>query len=487
MEKGNEILRFVLDNRIVEIDFGKQSMMPSTTVLNYLRSLPGHRGTKEGCAEGDCGACTVVLGEMTDGKIHYRAIDSCLLFLPAIHGKQLITVENLALRNGHEIKLHPVQQAMVENYGSQCGFCTPGIVMALFALYKSDIEITRHNVLQALAGNLCRCTGYDPIYKAAIQCCSNRQPDQFNRREEETISMLNEILNGGESLETRTENQSYFLPANLGDALLFRADNPKAHVVNGATDTAIRQNKLHDYLPEILDVSAVEELRIIKKQDNGYYLGGGVSLESFLAFAEAQLSQLLPMLKVFASWQIRNVASIGGNLATASPIGDLIPLFMALKVKLELISRTGSRWVEMEDFITGYRKNCLNKDELIKGVFIPFIEPGLIYRTEKISTRRDLDISTLSIAIRLRTNADNLVEDIILAYGGMAARPKRATNTENFLINKPWTKESIIQAQNFIEKDFTPISDARSGAGYRMLAAKNLLLKMFNPNPTGFP
>ena len=485
MKKGKETLRFVLDNRIVEIDFSKQDIMPSTTVLNYLRSLPGHRGTKEGCAEGDCGACTVVLGELINGKIHYRAVDSCLLFLPAIHGKQLITVENLALRNGHEIKLHPVQQAMVENYGSQCGFCTPGIIMALFALYKSDIEITRQNVIQALAGNLCRCTGYDPIYKAALQCCLNRQPDRFSELEAETITLLNEIRSVGESLEISTEKQSYFLPANLDAALYFRADNPKARVVNGATDTAIRQNKFHEYMPEILDVSAVEELRSIEKQENGYYLGSGVSLESFLAFAEASLPQLLPMLKVFASWQIRNVASIGGNLATASPIGDLIPLFVALRAKLELISRTGSRWVEVEDFITAYRKNCLNQDELIKGILIPFIEPGIVFRTEKISTRRDLDISTLSIAMRLKTNAGNLVEEIILAYGGMADRPKRAANTEIFLMNKPWTKETIVKAQDFIEKDFTPISDARAGAGYRMLAAKNLLLKMFNP--LGFP
>ena len=408
-------------------------------------------------------------------------MDSCLLFLPAIHGKQLITVENIAIRNGHEIKLHPVQQSMVENYGSQCGFCTPGIVMALFALYKSDIEITRHNVIQALAGNLCRCTGYDPIYKAALQCCSNRQPDQFDKGEEEIINMLNEIRNGGENLEIRTTKQNYFLPGNLKDALLLRAANPRAHVVNGATDTAIRQNKFHEYLPEILDVSAVDELRIIRKQEDGYYLGAGVSLESFLAFSETQLPHLLPMLEVFASWQIRNVASIGGNLATSSPIGDLIPLFLALKARLELIGSAESRWVEMGDFITGYRKNCLSNDELIKGVFIPFIEPGIVFKTEKISTRRDLDISTLSIAMRLKTNADNLIEEIILAYGGMADRPKRASNTEEFLMNKPWIKETIVKAQDLIEKDFTPISDARSGAGYRMLAAKNLLMKMFNP------
>jgi xanthine dehydrogenase small subunit len=479
--KSKGLLKFVLNNRIVGIDFGEKGMLPSTTVLNYLRSQPGHRGTKEGCAEGDCGACTVVLGELVNGKIQYRAVDSCLLFLPAIHGKQLITVENLAIRNGHDIKLHPVQQAMVEQYGSQCGFCTPGFVMALFALYKSDIEITRYNLIQSLAGNLCRCTGYDPIYKAALQACLNRLPDHFDEHEAEVITLLHEIGSDIETLEIKTANQQYYLPANLEEALRLRSENPGARVVNGATDTAIRQNKFHEYLPEILDVSAVRELRTIGKQDDGYYFGAGVSLESFLAFSAGHLPRLLPMLEVFASWQIRNVATIGGNLATASPIGDLIPLFIALKARLELIGRAGSRWVEMEDFITGYRKNCLSNDELIKGVFIPFIEPGIVFKTEKISTRRDLDISTLSIAMRLKTNADNLIEEIILAYGGMADRPKRASNTEEFLMNKPWIKETIVKAQDLIEKDFTPISDARSGAGYRMLAAKNLLMKMFNP------
>jgi xanthine dehydrogenase small subunit len=479
----NDLLKFVLDGQIVEVDFQKTQLLPSTTVLNYLRSLPGHRGTKEGCAEGDCGACTVVLGELVNGKMHYRAVDSCLLFLPAIHGKQLITVENLAIRNGYETKLHPVQQAMVENYGSQCGFCTPGFVMAMFALYKSDIEITKYNVIQSLAGNLCRCTGYDPIYKAALQCCSTRMPDHFDEHEAEVMNLLQEIGSDHTTLEIKTTNQLYYLPANLEGALRLRSENPGAHVVNGATDTAIRQNKLHEYLPEILDVSAVEELRTLSKQHDGYYLGAGVSLESFLAFAVTNLPQLLPMLEVFASWQIRNVASIGGNLATASPIGDLIPLFMALKARLELISRNGSRWVEMEDFITGYRKNCLSKDELIKGVFIPYVEPGIVFKTEKISTRRDLDISTLSIAMRLKTNAGNMVEGIILAYGGMAERPKRAANTEKFLLNKPWTKETIVEAKELIEQDFTPISDARSGAEYRMMAAKNLLMKMLIQEP----
>lgn len=473
------ILKFVLDGRMVEIDFNKVNFRPSTTVLNYLRSLPGHRGTKEGCAEGDCGACTVVLGKLVNRKIQYSAVDSCLLFLPAIHGKQLITVENLIIKNGKKALLHPVQQAMVENYGSQCGFCTPGIVMTLLALYKSDIKITRYNVIQSLAGNLCRCTGYDPIYKAALQSCGNRKPDQFDEQEPETIKLLQKIHSNSYNLEIRTMYQNYFLPADLQQALKLRFENPKAHVVNGATDTAIRQNKFHEYLPEVLDVSTVEELRIIRETNDAYYLGAGVNIESLKEFAELRIPELLPMLEVFASWQIRNVASIGGNLATASPIGDLIPLFIALKAKLELISLNGTRRIEMEDFITGYRKNCLKADELIHGIIIPAQEPGIVFKTEKISTRRHLDISTLSIAMRLKTNAENQIEEIILAYGGMAEKPKRASHVEGFLTGKTRSKEIIEQAKEYIEKDFTPISDARSGAEYRMLAAKNLLLKIF--------
>ncbi|MDP2423855.1 MAG: xanthine dehydrogenase small subunit [Bacteroidales bacterium] len=472
------ILKFVLDGQIVEIDFNKVGFLPSTTVLNYLRSLHGHKGTKEGCAEGDCGACTVVLGELVDEKIRYRSVDSCLLFLPAIHGKQLITVENLAIRNGRETLLHPVQQALVEQYGSQCGFCTPGIAMSLFALFKSDIEISRHNVIHALAGNLCRCTGYDSIYRAALQAYGNRQPDQFEEKEPETTKLLQQIHAEGISLEIKTIDQIYLLPSTLTEAIEIRASNPQARIINGATDTAIRQNKTHEFLLALLDISGVDELKVIRRENNGFYIGAGLSIESFKAFSEKEMPFLLPMFDVFASWQIRNVASIGGNLATASPIGDFIPLFIALNARLELINHQGKRWVGMENFITGYRQNCLEKNELLLGIHIPYAGQGVVFKTEKVSTRRDLDISTLSIAMRLELDTHNKVQDIILAYGGMADRPKRARHVEKFMMGKTWSKGNIQEARALIENDFTPISDARSGSEYRMAAAKNLLLKM---------
>jgi xanthine dehydrogenase small subunit len=472
-------LEFVLDNRIVEIDFSKTDFRPSTTVLNYLRMLPEHRGTKEGCAEGDCGACTVVLGELgKDNRIHYKAVDSCMLFLASINGKQLITVENLAQRKGNEILLHSVQKAMVDEHGSQCGFCTPGIVMSLFAFYKSNLKATRENIVNALSGNLCRCTGYQSIYNAAKAVCSLRQPDHFDDNEKVIVELLKQINAKVEMLELIHNKQTYFLPKNLKQALSIKDVNADAYIVNGTTDTAIRQNKLHEYLPKIIDISAIPELKEIRSEDGGCYIGAGVSIEEIKKFSGKFFPELKPMLSVFASHQIRNVATLGGNLCTASPIGDLIPLMFALKAKFEIVSENGGRWVNAEDFIVGYRKSCLFSDELLMGIHIPRIDKDEVIKTEKVSNRRDLDISTVSIAGRLKLDSKNIVKEIILAYGGMAAVVKRANHVEDYLMGKEWTRKTVEKAMNLIPKDFIPISDARASKEYRMVVAENLLLKL---------
>ncbi len=476
---SSDIIKFVFNNRIVEIDFSDERFHPSTTVLNYLRRKNERRGTKEGCSEGDCGACTVVIGEINeDNSLTYTPVDSCLLFLPAIHGKQLITVEDLAVKENNQTLLHPVQQAMVEHNGSQCGFCTPGIVMTLFALYKSMKQNTYDEAVQALSGNLCRCTGYEPIIKAAMEISEDPKPDKFSKNEKEVIELLKSIKAENNYPKINTSNQSYFLPNNLKEALAIKAQNPDAVVVNGATDTAIKQNKTFEFPKKLLDISAVNELNIIKKQEGGYTIGAGVRIEKLKSFAYENLQMLNTLLEVFASWQIRNVATIGGNLATASPVGDLIPMLYALKAEVELGNHEKTRWVTAEEFITGYRSTCLESDELLLNIFIPKPEKDTLIRSEKISVRRHLDISTLSIAMRLKTSEDNIVEEIILAYGGMAKTPKRALNTEKFFKGKPFTLENAKKAGDFIEKDFKPISDARAGKEYRMIAAKNLLLKM---------
>ena len=473
------ILKFVLDGKIVEIDFTKTNFRPSTTVLNYLRSLPGHRGTKEGCAEGDCGACTVVVGELSEGnKISYKTVDSCMMFLASLHGKQLITVENLAQQKGTETILHPVQKAIVEKHASQCGYCTPGVTMSIFGMYKSNVQPTRENIVGTLSGNLCRCTGYESIFNAAKSSCSDKKSDHFTENEAEIIELLKKIKSGGLSLEVKHPKQEYYLPENLKDTAAIRKNIPDAFIINGSTDTAIKQNKKHEFIEKILDISAVPELKEIKVEPNGFYIGAGATIEQVKIFAENSIPELTPILSVFASQQIRNMASIGGNICTASPIGDTIPLMFALKAKFEITSADQNRWVDAEDFIVGYRKNCLKPNELLKGIFIPNIENDTRIVSEKVSNRRDLDISTVSLAMRIKTGKDGIIQEIILAYGGMAEVAKRAANTEKQLVGKKPTRENIMRAMEQISNDFKPISDARANKEYRISVAGNLLLKI---------
>jgi xanthine dehydrogenase small subunit len=477
MEKN--ILKFLLNDKLIEIDFLKVNFLPSTTVLNYLRMQPGFRGTKEGCAEGDCGACTVVLAEVKNNHLSYKTVDSCLLFLASIYGKQLITVEHLAEKKDNTLQLHPVQKAMVDYHGSQCGYCTPGFVMSLFGIYKNQSATDTDSLIDSLAGNLCRCTGYKPIAEAAQSCCKNPVPDKFNLEENEIIRKLSEIKKSQSTLEINTPQQIYLLPSQLNEALGFRVKYPNTVIVNGATDTAIRQNKTHEFLPCILDFSALEEIKVFNENDLFYCLGAGTTIEEFRQFINSHFPDLMPMIKVFASLQIRNVATIGGNLSTASPIGDLIPLFFALKAELKVSNRKGSRVVPVEEYITGYRQTCLFKDEILEAVHIPKPDSKVIFCTEKVSTRRDLDISTVSATMRLSLGENNKVKEIALIYGGMAAQVKRAMAAENYLKGKNWCYEEAVNASKLITNDFFPISDARSSAEYRYVAARNLVLKLF--------
>ncbi len=475
---SNNRIKFILNNTVKEVDFNTSNFRPSTTVLNYLRSFTETKGVKEGCAEGDCGACTIVIGELTENNsIRYYSVDSCLLFLASIHGKQIITIEGLERKLNNATVLHPVQQAMIDHFGSQCGFCTPGIVMSIFALYKSNAYPNRNDVVQNLSGNLCRCTGYEPILNAALEVCSNLQPDHFDANEKSVVKTLEEIKRKQASVTVTVKSQTYYLPETLLEALEIKESNPTVKIINGATDTAIRQNKFHEYLEEILDISGVAEVKTLSKQPTGFYIGAGVTIETLKVFATKNIPTILPMLNVFASHQIRNVATIGGNLATASPIGDLIPLLMAHCARVELVSSNGSRWVEVQEFITGYRKNCLKGNELVKGIFIPKIDENVVIKSEKISTRHQLDISTVSLCARIEIEMD-AVKSIILAYGGMAEIPKRAHKTEAFLHGKTIKRETIEKAMKFIPDDFAPISDARASLDYRLTAAKNLLLKL---------
>ncbi len=475
MSSQHNKIQFVLNDKVISVDFNANTEInPTTTVLNYLRSLPGHKGVKEGCAEGDCGACSVVIAENHEGKLTYKTIDSCLVFLPMIHGKQLITVENLTDSG----TLHPVQQEMVNHNGSQCGYCTPGVVMSMFGLYKNHHKPERKVIEDAFTGNLCRCTGYQPIIKAAEHACSCVDKDKFKLHEAKIAALLAEINQDKSTVEISTPSQKYYKPLTLTDALELRKKYPDLIIVGGATDTALRQTKRREFLHEILDISDIEELKYFTETGNVFEIGSGLSLEELKAHSPEKLPALHKMLQIFGSLQIRNLATLGGNIGSASPIGDMLPLLIAYKAKVKLQSIDHERLIPIGEFIKGYRLTDIRSDELITAMHIPKFAANTYVRSYKVSKRKDLDISTVSGGFSVQLE-DGFVKEIILAFGGMADQPKRTAETEHYLMWKPWARATVEHAMKILLHDFSPLSDARSGAEYRGLVAGNLLLKFY--------
>ncbi|MCX6271902.1 MAG: FAD binding domain-containing protein [Bacteroidetes bacterium] len=424
----------------------------------------------------------IVLAEIgPTGSLRYKAVNSCLLFLPMIHGKQLITIENLAYQKDGELILHPVQQALADHYGSQCGYCTPGMIMSMFALFKNVVDPTEEEIRTALAGNLCRCTGYRSIYQAALQACSQEGEDLFNEKEDAVLQQLYHIRQWNRAMNLKGKGQQYLLPFTLEEALSFRKAYPEAIVINGATDIAIRQNKQYEYFPFLLDLSQVDDLKIFYEDHGHWFIGAGLALEELTAISNDRIPSLYDILKVFASRQIRNAATAGGNVATASPIGDTLPWLMAMEANVHLHSESGSRVVPIEQFITGYRSTGLKEDELITLLSVPKPESGVITGCYKVSNRRDVDISNVSGVFRL-TTAEGTIKKIRIVLGGMAAYPRRALKTESFLEGREWSRSTAEAAMKVLREEYQPITDARSSALARSLAAGNLLLKFWSEN-----
>jgi xanthine dehydrogenase small subunit len=416
----------------------------------------------------------VLAEESAPGRLTYRAVDSCLVFLPMLHGKQLITVENLQEKNG---TLHPVQRALVDLHGSQCGFCTPGIVMSLFALYKRGRVPDRQTAVDALSGNLCRCTGYRPVIDAALEACNGDGHDRFADQEPAVCSLLRSIPGGTLLVDTGTER--YCRPTRLAEALAYRADHPGALVLTGATDVALRVTKKHEHLPSILDLSGIPELHVLRVAEGMLSIGAAVPLQSILESTQEACLPLRNMLALFGSRQIRSLATLGGNLGTASPVGDTLPVLLALKAGVKLEKSGGSRIVPMDQFITGYRKNCCGENELITAVQIPEVPGDTIVRSYKVSRRRDMDISSVSAGFRLTRDGAGNITSSVLAFGGMAPTAVRARQVEAALQGSRWTRESVSRAAEQLGKDFSPISDVRGSASFRMTVARNLLLRFW--------
>ncbi len=485
MRKYPSTIKFVLDNKIQEIDFLKTQIKPTTTVLNYLRSLPGHKGVKEGCAEGDCGACTVVIASLNNrGELEYVSVDSCLVFLPMIHGKQLITVENLSANDGHKKVLHPVQEALVDNDGTQCGYCTPGVAMSLFALYKNHENPDKETITNALTGNLCRCTGYRPIIDAATQMFHSGTHDHFCDNEESVISLLKQINERKPPIEIIAEDQHYLKPFSLEDALLLRKQHTDALIIGGSTDVALLQTKKRIHLTKVFDISSVDELDFIVEDHNKLAIGSGTSLEELHNYTKNRLPYLSEILRVFGSLQIRNMATIGGNVGTASPISDTLPVLLALESKVRLMKNNGQRDLSLEEFIVDYRKTAIDKDELI--VMVSFSKPkkSETIKSYKVSKRKDLDISSVSACFRISLSKSHTVDKILIVFGGVAAMPVRARKTEGYLTGKTWNRETVDSASQILLNEFQPISDARSTREARQLMTRNLLIKFWDETNT---
>ncbi len=445
---------------------------PNETLLNFVRTKLKKTGTKEGCAEGGCGACTVVLGELKDDNINYTSINSCITFLPTLQGKQLILVEDLISKDN---SIHPVQQAMVKYHGSQCGFCTPGFVMSLFSMFKNYSQLKEDTIKDSIAGNLCRCTGYKPIIKAAKSLRTKNKIDHFIKNKKTTIAMLKKIEN--KSISIYKKGKKYFAPQYVSELKKILKKNSKSKLLSGGTDLSLAVTKERKDIDSIIYMNSIKELNYIKNNNKYIEVGATTSLRDFEIFIEKYYPDFNKILKRYGSVQIRNVATIAGNIATASPIGDNLPLLLALDCQIVLQGIKKNRTIPIKDFFISYRQTKLKEGQFIHSVRIPIYNKN-IFKAYKISKRFDDDISSVCAAFNIIIK-NNKIEKIKIAYGGMAAIPKRAIHCEKVLLNSLITKEKIDKAKKALEKDFSPISDMRASAKYRKIIAKNLLEKCF--------
>lgn len=456
----------------------EHTLDPNVTVLGYLREHLGKTGTKEGCASGDCGACTVVVGELDGERVRYRTLNSCLTFVSSLHGKQLITVEDLR----HRGKLHSVQQAMVDCHGSQCGFCTPGFIMSLFALQKNRAAsgsngFDKADTMEALAGNLCRCTGYRPIIDAAEQACRHRQPDQFDAAEADTVARLKAIA-PRETAELNSGDKRCLVPLSVADLAELYAANPEARLLAGGTDLALEVTQFHRELPVMIYVGHIEDMKRIEVTDDAIEIGAAAALSDCYAALAGEYPDFGELLHRFASLQIRNQGTLGGNIGNASPIGDAPPLLIALGAQIALRQGNSRRILPLQDYFLDYKVTARQEAEFIERIIVPRARPHQAFRAYKVSKRLDDDISAVCAAFNL-TIEGGVVRDARIAFGGMAGIPKRAGACEAVLLGSAWHPGVIERACAALGEDFTPLSDFRASKEYRLLTAQNLLRKFF--------
>lgn len=442
---------------------------PDRTLLEVLREDLGCTGTKEGCGEGDCGACTVVLGQAHDGKVEYKAINSCIRLAHSVDGMAVWTVEDIAADNG---TLHPAQEALVQCHGSQCGFCTPGFVMSLFGMYQNHVvqgePITRALAQEELSGNLCRCTGYRPILDAAQQM-QDLPPVKVDER-----GLMKQLA----AIQPVAATSGYMAPRDLKSLLAARAANPGAQIVAGCTDVGLWVTKMHMQFSQVLDVTQVKELGRVERYPHHIAIGAAVTLTDAFAALVADRPQLKTFANRFAGLPVRNSGTLGGNVANGSPIGDSMPLLIALGANVVLMSVRGHREMPLEKLYTGYRKNVMAPDEVLAWIKVPKAVPGEMLKAYKISKRYDDDISAVCLVVNM-TVTDGKVAAVSIGAGGVAATPVRAVKTQAVLLGQPWTLDAAKQATAALRAEFQPISDMRASAAYRSEVLGNLMQRFW--------
>jgi xanthine dehydrogenase small subunit len=473
----SEPIRFRLNGREVEV----AGVEPETTLLGWLRTS-GLTGSKEGCAEGECGACAVaIVGTGPDGRTRYEAVNGCLVLLASVHGREVVSVEGIASGVGPSgagadgAHLHPVQQAMAEAGGSQCGYCTPGFVVSLFAEYHRASEGPLDE--ESIAGNLCRCTGYRPIREAARKLATVRSSRTEADAAVRAAARLTSPAPPAAPLAYAHAGKTLARPTSLAGALELLARDPALTVVTGGTDLVVEVNQRHARFGRMLVLDGIEELRTIRAGDAFLELGAGVPLAHLEEALHGQVPMLDQLWPLFSSRLIRTRATLGGNLGTASPIGDSPPALLALDAELVLASVRGERTVPIADYFTGYRRTLRAPDELVRAVRIP--RPlARIQRFYKVSKRRMDDISTVAAGFAIDTDASGAITRARLAYGGVAATPVRARRAEAALLGRSLDLASIRAAREAAAAELSPIDDHRGSARYRRAMIGSLLEKL---------
>jgi xanthine dehydrogenase small subunit len=462
-------IRFHHRGKTVDAD----GIPPTRTLLDWLREDAHACGTKEGCNEGDCGACTVVIGELDDaapGGLRLENANACMRFVPTLHGKAVFTVEDLKAICGGA--LHPVQQALVECHGSQCGFCTPGFVMSLWAVYEtwlaSGVRPGRQALADALAGNLCRCTGYRPILDAAERMFE-LPPVRLD---------VAPVVDALRRIEGPAVSPQFHAPRSLDELAALVLRMPQARLLAGGTDVAVWVNKQFRELGEVIYVGDVHGLGRIEDTAGELRIGAAASLEAAWGALAGRLPSLTEMWLRFASPPIRHAGTMGGNVANGSPIGDCAPVLMALDASLELRRGDQVRHMPLDLFYVDYMKNRLEPGEFVQAIVVPTTAMQRIVRAYKISKRFDSDISAVCAAFAIELDGER-VATVRLAFGGMAAIVKRAQRAEAALVGQPWTQAAVGAAQAALAQDFTPLTDMRASAGYRLQVAQNLLQRFW--------